>query len=102
MSLHLKRQKVLSHGASTCVVCRASLSLQRREAEQGVAPRSRPQLAAAVTARPRGQVLGRAAAALGVDIPPEDARCRAVRLVAPGKVMVCVTFSLPRAVLASG
>jgi hypothetical protein len=55
-----------------------------------------------VTARPRGQVLGRAAAALGVDIPPEDARCRAVRLVAPGKVMVCVTFSLPRAVLASG
>jgi len=47
----------------------------------------------------RDEVLARASAALGFDIRPETASCREVRLVAPGKLMVCVSFSLPQEIL---
>jgi len=45
------------------------------------------------------EVLDRASAALGTEIPLASASCREVRLVAPGKLMVCVSFALPQDVL---
>lgn len=48
---------------------------------------------------PRTDVLRRASLALGTEINEKSAVCREVRLVAPGKLMVCVSFSLPQDIL---
>eukprot|EP00287_Rhodomonas_sp_CCMP768_P016483 CAMPEP_0196759594 /NCGR_PEP_ID=MMETSP1091-20130531/104781_1 /TAXON_ID=302021 /ORGANISM="Rhodomonas sp., Strain CCMP768" /LENGTH=73 /DNA_ID=CAMNT_0042108445 /DNA_START=1 /DNA_END=222 /DNA_ORIENTATION=+ len=46
-----------------------------------------------------GEILGRAEEALGSAIPRDSVSSREVRLVAPGKLMMCLTFPLPRDIL---
>ena len=46
-------------------------------------------------------VMSRADMALGVTADRRSVECRDVRLVAPGKQMVCCQFPLPRSIMAT-